>query len=228
MGKIKKFHLYTNDIIEVNQTNSGKTRIINSVWDGMTTHVPVHQRAFTIYGAKLTEKTRENGDRYYATLFGLFRFRKHHTCVGCEKLVKKGEYGIGIHTDYECFITEWGYTDHMCLSCFVDIVGNKKICECIKWGCRFEEKPPKYHYSRKRMIYDLLQEDYGFKIRSRKSDSLRSTGQSGDGSGGGEEEADEDCPSGRLLGISPKIHGGKVEDLDPELQSILKHRKRST
>ena len=61
---------------------------------------------------------------------------------------------------------------------------------------------------------------------STKSDSLRSTGQSGDGSGGGEEEADEDCPSGRLLGISPKIHGGKVEDLDPELQSILKHRKR--
>ena len=34
-------------------------------------------------------------------------------------------------------------------------------------------------------------------VSSRKSDSLRSTGQSGDGSGGGEEEADEDCPSGR-------------------------------
>jgi len=29
--------------------------------------------------------------------------------------------------------------------------------------------------------------------------------ESGDGSGGGEEEADEDCPSGRPLGISPKI-----------------------
>ena len=107
---------------------------------------------------------------------------------------------------------------------------------------------------------------------STNSDSLRSTGQSGDGSGGGEEEADETCQVGKPLGNSPKtldktcpfcekcemvfidmykeylcpecghtvgafyfrinsgfydrIHGGLAEDLDPELQSILKHRKR--
>ena len=63
-------------------------------------------------------------------------------------------------------------------------------------------------------------------IASIKSDSSRSTGQSGDDSGGGEEEADETCQVGKPLGISPKIHGGKVEDLDPELQYILKHKKR--
>jgi len=61
-----------------------------------------------------------------------------------------------------------------------------------------------------------------------RSDSLRSTGQSGDGSGGGEEEADETCQVGKPLGSSPNIHGGKVEVLDPELKAILKHRKRST
>ena len=97
-----------------------------------------------------------------------------------------------------------------------------------------------------------------------------STGQSGDGSGGGEEEADETCQVGKPLGNSPNnqssmrteeeqkalvlrlrtrnkdgrwrkkrsdvgkprkrlnISGGKVEDLDPELKAILKHRKRST
>ena len=78
-----------------------------------------------------------------------------------------------------------------------------------------------------RLCKPFNEDQYKFCVESSKSDSLRSTGQSGDGSGGGEEEADEDCPSGRLLGNSPKIHGGKVEDLDPELQSILKHRKRS-
>ena len=61
-----------------------------------------------------------------------------------------------------------------------------------------------------------------------ESDSLRSTGQSGDGSGGGEEEADETCPVGKPRGISPNIHGGLAEDLDPEMRDILKHRKRST
>ena len=78
--------------------------------------------------------------------------------------------------------------------------------------------------------YDKSTCDCGFPWKrddSIKSDSLRSTGQSGDGSGGGEEEADEDCPSGRPLGNSPNINGGLVEDLDPGLQSILKHRKRS-
>ena len=61
-----------------------------------------------------------------------------------------------------------------------------------------------------------------------KSDSLRSTGQSGDGSGGGEEEADETCQVGKPLGSSPNIHGGKVEVLDPELKAILKHTKRKS
>ena len=60
------------------------------------------------------------------------------------------------------------------------------------------------------------------------SDSLRSTGQSGDGSGGGEEEADEACLARRPLGGSPNIHGGLAENLDPGLRDILKHRKRST
>jgi len=72
-----------------------------------------------------------------------------------------------------------------------------------------------------------------------KSDSLRSKDMPSGLSalGGGEEEADEDCPSGKPLGNSPndqddspkfyfRTKGGMVEDLDPELQSILKHRKR--
>ena len=72
-----------------------------------------------------------------------------------------------------------------------------------------------------------------------KSDSLRSKDMPRGLSarGGGEEEADEDCPSGKPLGNSPndqddspkfyfRTKGGMVEDLDPELQSILKHRKR--
>ena len=58
-----------------------------------------------------------------------------------------------------------------------------------------------------------------------KSDSLQSTGQSGDGSGGGEHEADEVSPTRRPLGVSPKIHGGKVEELSPELQKIITERK---
>ena len=55
---------------------------------------------------------------------------------------------------------------------------------------------------------------------------------------GGEEEADEASPARRPLGNSPndqddspkfyfRTKGGMVEDLDPELQSIIKHRKRS-
>lgn len=59
--------------------------------------------------------------------------------------------------------------------------------------------------------------------KSLESDSLQSTGQSGDGSGGGEEEADEACLARRPLGVSPKIHGGKIEDLDPGLRDTLKH-----
>ena len=62
-----------------------------------------------------------------------------------------------------------------------------------------------------------------------RSDSLRSKDMPSGLSalGGGEEEADEECPSGKPLGNSPNINGGLVEDLDPGLQSILKHRKRS-
>ena len=72
---------------------------------------------------------------------------------------------------------------------------------------------------------DILTLVEGWSIRS---DSLRSTGQSGDGSGGGEEEADEACLARRPLGSSPKIHGGLVEDLDPELKAILETKKRTT
>ena len=68
-----------------------------------------------------------------------------------------------------------------------------------------------------------------------KSDSLRSKDMPSGLSalGGGEEEADEDCPSGKPLGNSPndqddspkfyfRTKGGMVEDLDPELRDILK------
>jgi len=112
-------------------------------------------------------------------------------------------------------------------------------------------------------------EDNNFEPKTTvKSDSLWSTGQSGDGSGEGGKEADEASPAGKPLGSSlniqssmrteeeqralilrhrnkdgrwrkkrsdvgkPRkrlnINGGKIEDLDPELQSILKHRKRTT
>jgi len=71
--------------------------------------------------------------------------------------------------------------------------------------------------------YETLDEYVEKWFKSTKSDSLRSTGQSGDGSGGGEEEADETCQVGKPLGSSPNIHGGMVEGLDPELRDILKH-----
>jgi len=110
-----------------------------------------------------------------------------------------------------------------------------------KWrhGFRVDGKFIEDHYRKTHLFFKSRQESEEFFLKeveeslkrdlpSTKSDSSQSKDMPRGLSarGGGEEEADEDCPSGRPLGASPNINGGMVENLDPELKTILKHRKR--
>lgn len=156
MKKIKRFHF----IGAVDVGISSKYSLLrNDV--GMIFRQTVSSTKILITGIK---SELENEYPICSTI-GIFKSRKTHVCESCGKVLGKGKYCIGVLNDYHCMPSYWGYNYHLCLSCFCKNTGDQKIVECNRLGCNLENM--KGH--RTMMLFDLLREQYGFKIVDKSS-----------------------------------------------------------